>query len=93
MIRGDYLRRGEESSAREEGEAAGAHDAKRISDALQQAGSSISKVGQGRLTWKPSRQRRRRTGRAIPGPAHAAGYDKESGSQTTAGVSETHPLS
>ena len=51
MVRGDYLRRGEESSAREEGEAAGAHYAKRISDALQQAGSSISEVGQQLGDW------------------------------------------
>jgi Zn-dependent protease with chaperone function len=51
MVRGDYLRRGEEASAREEGEAAGAHYGKRISDAFQQAGSSISEVGQQLSDW------------------------------------------
>jgi Zn-dependent protease with chaperone function len=51
MVRGDYLRRGEEASAREEGEAAGAHYSKRISDALGQAGSSISEVGQQLSDW------------------------------------------
>jgi len=51
MVRGDYLRRGEEASAREESEAAGAHYGRRISDAFQQAGSSISEVGQQLSDW------------------------------------------
>ena len=51
MVRGDYMRRGEEASAREEGEAAGVHYSKRISDAFQQAGSSISEVGQQLRDW------------------------------------------
>jgi Zn-dependent protease with chaperone function len=51
MVRGDYLRVGEESSAREEGEAAGVHYAGRISDAFQQAGSSVSEVGQQLSEW------------------------------------------
>jgi hypothetical protein len=51
MVRGDYLRIGEESSVREEGEAAGVHYSKRISDAFQQAGSSVGEVGQQLSEW------------------------------------------
>jgi Zn-dependent protease with chaperone function len=51
MVRGDYLRRGEEASAREEGEAASLHYGQRISDAIQQAGSSVAEVGQQLSDW------------------------------------------
>ncbi len=51
MVRGDYIHRGEEASAREEGEAAGVHYSKRISDAFQAAGSSIGEVGQQLSDW------------------------------------------
>jgi Zn-dependent protease with chaperone function len=51
MVRGDYLRRGEEASAREEAEAAGAFYGERISGAIQQAGSSIADVGKQLGDW------------------------------------------
>jgi Zn-dependent protease with chaperone function len=51
MVRGDYLRRGEEPSARDEAETAGLHYGDRISDAIQQAGSSISEIGQQLSDW------------------------------------------
>jgi Zn-dependent protease with chaperone function len=51
MIRGDYLRRGEEPSAREEADAAGVFYADRVSGAFQAAGSSISEVGQQLGDW------------------------------------------
>jgi Zn-dependent protease with chaperone function len=51
MVRGDYLRRGEEPSAREEADAAGVFYADRISGAFQAAGSSISEVGQQLGDW------------------------------------------
>ena len=51
MVRGDYIRRGEEASAREETEEAGVHYGQRITDALQQAGSSIGEVGQQLSDW------------------------------------------
>ena len=51
MVRGDYVRRGEEASAREEAEAAGAHYGERISGAIQQAGSSIGDVGKQLSDW------------------------------------------
>jgi Zn-dependent protease with chaperone function len=51
MVRGDYLRVGEEPSAGEEADAAGAFYADRISGAFQTAGSSISDVGQQLSDW------------------------------------------
>ena len=51
MVGGDYLRRGEEPSPREEAEEAGVLYAGRISDAIQQAGSSINEVGQQLGDW------------------------------------------
>jgi Zn-dependent protease with chaperone function len=51
MVRGDYLRRGEEPSAREEADAAGALYADRVGSALQSAGSSIADVGQQLGDW------------------------------------------
>src|SRR5215213_3682770 len=51
MMRGDYLRRGEEPTAREEADAAGVFYADRISGAFQAAGSSISDVGQQLGDW------------------------------------------
>jgi hypothetical protein len=51
MVRGDYLRRGEEPRASEEAEAASAFYADRISGAFQTAGSSISEVGQQLSDW------------------------------------------
>jgi Zn-dependent protease with chaperone function len=51
MVRGDYMRRGEEPSAREEADAAGAYYSDRIAGAFQMAGSSISEVGQQLGEW------------------------------------------
>jgi Zn-dependent protease with chaperone function len=51
IVRGDYLRHGEEASAREEAEAAGVDYGNRISRAFEQAGSSISEVGEQLGEW------------------------------------------
>ena len=51
MVRGDYLRRGEEPSAREEADTAGAFYADRVGSAFQSAGSSIADVGQQLGDW------------------------------------------
>ena len=51
MVRGEYLRRGEEPGLREEADAAGAHYADGISSAFAQAGSSIAEVGQQMGDW------------------------------------------
>ena len=51
MVRGDYLRRGEEPSPREEADAAGVFYADRISGAFQAAGSSVAEVGQQLGDW------------------------------------------
>jgi Zn-dependent protease with chaperone function len=51
MARGDYLRRGEEPSAREEADAAGVFYGERIAGAFQAAGSSVADVGQQLGDW------------------------------------------
>jgi hypothetical protein len=51
MVRGDYLRRGEEPTAREEADAAGIFYSERIAGAFQQAGESISEVSQQLSDW------------------------------------------
>jgi Zn-dependent protease with chaperone function len=51
MVRGDYLRRGEEASAREEAEVAGSFYADRVGSAIQAAGSSVAEVGQQLGEW------------------------------------------
>jgi Zn-dependent protease with chaperone function len=51
MVRGDYMRRGEEPSAREEADAAGTYYADRIGSAIQSAGSSVGEVGQQLGDW------------------------------------------
>jgi Zn-dependent protease with chaperone function len=51
MVRGDYMRRGEEPSAREEADAAGTFYADRIGSAIQSAGSSVNEVGQQLGDW------------------------------------------
>jgi Zn-dependent protease with chaperone function len=51
MVRGDYLRRGEEPSAREEAEATIPFYADRIGGAIQAAGSSVAEVGQQLGDW------------------------------------------
>jgi len=57
IVGGDYLRRGQEPPLREEADAAQEHYAKRVSDAVAQAGSSVSEVGQQLGDWL-ARQRR-----------------------------------
>jgi hypothetical protein len=51
MVRGDYLRRGEEPSAREEAEATIPFYAERIGNAVQSAGTSVSEMGQQLGEW------------------------------------------
>ena len=51
MVRGDYLRRGEEPSAREEAEVASSFYADRVGGAIQAAGSSVAEVGQQLGDW------------------------------------------
>lgn len=51
MVRGDFVRRGEERSARDEADAAGAFYADRIAGAFQAAGSSIADAGQQLGEW------------------------------------------
>ena len=51
MVRGEYVRVGQESSAREEADAASAFYGERISAAFQQAGTSISEAGQQFGDW------------------------------------------
>jgi Zn-dependent protease with chaperone function len=56
IVGGDYIRRGHEPPLRDEADAAQEHYSGRISDAFQQAGSSIGEVGQQLGDWL-SRQR------------------------------------
>jgi Zn-dependent protease with chaperone function len=51
MVRGDYLRTGEEPSAREEAESTIPYYADRIGSAIQSAGSSVAEVGQQLGDW------------------------------------------
>jgi Zn-dependent protease with chaperone function len=51
MVRGEYLRVGQEGSAREEADAASAFYGERISAAFQQAGTSIAEAGQQLGDW------------------------------------------
>ncbi len=50
-VRGDYMRRGEEPTAREEADSAGTFYADRIGSAIQSAGSSVGEVGQQLGDW------------------------------------------
>ena len=56
MVRGDYMRVGQESSAREEADAASAFYGERISAAFQQAGTSIAEAGQQLGDWLKSQR-------------------------------------
>jgi Zn-dependent protease with chaperone function len=51
LVRGDYVRVGQEGSAREEADAATAFYGERISAAFQQAGTSIAEAGQQLGDW------------------------------------------
>ncbi len=57
IVGGEYVRRGEEPKARAEADAAGAHYAERVRDALREAGDSVADVGQQLGEWL-ARQRR-----------------------------------
>lgn len=57
MVRGEYLRSGQEGTAREEAEAASAFYSERIAGAFQQAGSSIAEAGEQLGEWLKKRQR------------------------------------
>ncbi|HZN87873.1 MAG TPA: M48 family metallopeptidase [Thermoleophilaceae bacterium] len=63
MVRGEYLRRGEEPSTREEADAASAFYGDRIGGAIQSAGGSVSEVSQQFAEWL-----RRTTDRGTDGP-------------------------
>jgi hypothetical protein len=51
MVRGEYVRVGQEGSAREEADAASAFYGERIGAAFQQAGTSIAEAGQQLGDW------------------------------------------
>jgi Zn-dependent protease with chaperone function len=51
IVRGDYLRKGEEAPLRDEAEAAGVDYGNRITRAFEQAGSSIAEVGEQLGDW------------------------------------------
>jgi Zn-dependent protease with chaperone function len=56
MVRGEYIRVGEEGSAREEADAASAYYGERIAGAFQQAGTSIAEAGQQLGDWLKRQQ-------------------------------------
>src|ERR671918_132012 len=51
MVRGDYMRRGEEPTAREEADTAGVYYTDRVGEAIQAAGTSVAEVGQQLGDW------------------------------------------
>lgn len=51
VVRGEYLRRGDEPGAREEASAAASHYGERIGEAIQSAGSSVSELGKQLGDW------------------------------------------
>jgi len=51
IVGGEYVRRGQEAPLREETDAASAHYTQRIGDVFQQAGSSITEVGEQLGDW------------------------------------------
>jgi Zn-dependent protease with chaperone function len=51
MVRGDYMRRGEEPAAREEADAASVYYADRIGQAIEAAGTSVADLGQQLGDW------------------------------------------
>jgi Zn-dependent protease with chaperone function len=58
MVRGEYLRVGQEGTLREEADAASAHYGERIAGAFQQAGTSIADAGQQFNDWLKKVQNR-----------------------------------
>jgi Zn-dependent protease with chaperone function len=51
MVRGDYMRRGEEPAAREEADTAGVYYTDRVGEAIKAAGTSVAEVGQQLGDW------------------------------------------
>ena len=51
MVRGDYMRRGEEPAAREEADTAGVYYTDRVGEAIKAAGSSVAEVGEQLGDW------------------------------------------
>jgi Zn-dependent protease with chaperone function len=51
IVGGEYVRRGDEPPLREEADAAGAHYAQRVNDAVTQAGSTVTEVGEQLAQW------------------------------------------
>ena len=51
MVRGDYMRRGEEPAAREEADTAGVYYTDRVGEAIKAAGTTVTEVGQQLGDW------------------------------------------
>jgi Zn-dependent protease with chaperone function len=51
MVRGDYMRRGEEPTVREEADAAGVYYTDRVGEAIKAAGTSVAEVGEQLGEW------------------------------------------
>jgi hypothetical protein len=51
MVRGDYMRRGEEPTVREEADAAGVYYTDRVGEAIKAAGTSVAEVGEQLGDW------------------------------------------
>jgi hypothetical protein len=51
IVRGEYVRRGEEPAASDEAAAASSHYGERIGDAIGQAGSTVNDLGQQLGDW------------------------------------------
>jgi Zn-dependent protease with chaperone function len=51
MVRGEYLRRGDEPGAREEASTAASHYGERIGDAIKSAGTSVTEMGKQLGEW------------------------------------------
>ena len=66
IVRGDYVRRGEEPTASDEASAAGAHYSERIGDAIAQAGSSVSDLGDQLGEWLQRTTGKRERGEGPP---------------------------
>jgi len=57
IVGGDYVRRGEEKTAREEADEAATHYGERVREAFERAGSSISEVGEQLSDWLEKRRK------------------------------------
>jgi len=66
IVRGEYVRRGEEPTASDEASAAGAHYSERIGDAIAQAGSSVSDLGDQLGEWLQRTTGKRERGEGPP---------------------------